>query len=89
MYFATNPALQAGDMAAMAVTVPVIVSCVVDFSMGAVGLWLIRPSVRERIVAVWRKKWDGAGDDADADADTDADADAGAGRRRPRHMRGA
>ena len=85
MYFATNPALQAGDVAAMAVTVPVIVSCVVDLSMGAVGLWLIRPDVRGRIEAVWRRKWDGAGDDAD----TDASADAGTGRRRPRHMRGA
>ena len=26
--------------------------------MGVVGFWLIRPAVREKIEAVWQKKWD-------------------------------
>lgn len=57
MYFITNPALQNGDMAAMGVTTAVIISCVIDLSMGVVGFWLIRPAVREKIEAVWQKKW--------------------------------
>ncbi len=61
MYFLTNPALQNGEMGNMGVTAAVLLSCAVDFSMSAAGLWLIRPAVRERIEAVWRKKWDLAG----------------------------
>ena len=57
MYFATNPALQNGNMAAMGVTTAVIISCVIDLSMGVVGYWLIRPAVREKIEVVWQKKW--------------------------------
>ena len=57
MYFATNPALQNGNMAAMGVTIAVIISCVIDLSMGVVGYWLIRPAVREKIEVVWQKKW--------------------------------
>ena len=57
MYFVTNPALQNGDMAAMSVTTAVIISCVIDLSMGVVGFWLIRPAVREKIEAIWQKKW--------------------------------
>ncbi len=57
MYFVTNPALQNGDMAAMGVTTAVIISSVIDLSMGVVGFWLIRPAVREKIEAVWQKKW--------------------------------
>ena len=58
MYFVTNPALQNGEMAKMGVTIAVIISCIVDLSMSAVGLWLIRPAVREKIEAVWQNKWD-------------------------------
>lgn len=57
MYFATNPALQNGNIAAMGVTTAVIISCVIDLSMGVVGYWLIRPAVREKIEVVWQKKW--------------------------------
>ena len=57
MYFATNPALQNGEMANMGVTTAVIISCVIDLSMGVVGYWLIRPAVREKIEVVWQKKW--------------------------------
>ncbi len=57
MYFVTNPALQNGNMAAMGVTTAVIISCVIDLSMGVVGYWLIRPAVREKIEVVWQKKW--------------------------------
>ena len=57
MYFATNPALQNGNMAAMGVTTAVIISCVIDLSMGVVGYWLIRPAVRGKIEVVWQKKW--------------------------------
>lgn len=57
MYFCTNPALQSGEMASMGVTAAVIISCVVDVLMSAVGLWLIRPAVREKIEAVWQNKW--------------------------------
>ena len=57
MYFATNPALQNGNMAAMGVTTAVIISCVIDLSMGVVGYWLIRPAAREKIEVVWQKKW--------------------------------
>ena len=57
MYFATNPALQNGNMAAMGVTTAVIISCAIDLSMGVVGYWLIRPAVREKIEVVWQKKW--------------------------------
>ena len=60
MYFATNPALQNGNMAAMGVTTAVIISCVIDLSMGVVGYWLIRPAVREKIEVVWQKKWTGS-----------------------------
>lgn len=57
MYFVTNPALQNGDMASMGVTTAVIISCIIDLSMSAVGLWLIRPTVREKIEEVWQNKW--------------------------------
>ncbi len=67
MYFVTNPALQNGEMAGMGVTAAVILSCVVDLSMSAAGLWLIRPAVREKIEAVWRNKWDFAERDAGTD----------------------
>lgn len=56
MYFVTNPVLQNGEMASMSITIATIISCIVDLSMGAVGLWLIRPAVREKIEAVWQKK---------------------------------
>ena len=58
MYFVTNPALQNGEMANMGVTTAVIISCIVDLSMSAAGLWLIRPAVREKIEAVWQNKWE-------------------------------
>ena len=58
MYFVTNPALQNGEMANMGVTTAVIISCIVDLLMSAVGLWLIRPAVRKKIEAVWQNKWD-------------------------------
>ena len=58
MYFVTNPALQNGEMANVGVTTAVIISCIVDLSMSAVGLWLIRPAVREKIETVWQNKWD-------------------------------
>lgn len=67
MYFVTNPALQNGEMAGMGVTAAVIISCVVDLSMSAAGLWLIRPAVREKIEAVWQNKWDFADRDAGTD----------------------
>ena len=63
IYFVTNPALQSGEMANMGVTAAVIISCFVDLSMSAVGLWLIRPAVREKIEAVWQNKWDFADSD--------------------------
>ena len=57
MYFVTNPALQTGKMANMGVTTAAYISLVVDLSMTAVGLWLMRPAVRDKIEAVWKKKW--------------------------------
>ena len=77
MYFLTNPALQNGDMAAMGVTTAVIISCVIDLSMGVVGYWLIRPAVREKIEAVWQKKWDFA--------DSDDGTDIGVRQYQPKH----
>ena len=77
MYFVTNPALQNGEMAGMGVTAAVIISCVVDLSMSAAGLWLIRPTVREKIEAVWQNKWDFA--------DSDADTDVGVRQYQPKH----
>jgi membrane protease YdiL (CAAX protease family) len=67
MYFLTNPALQNGEVANMSVTAAVILSCIVDLLMGAVGLWLIRPAVREKIEGVWQKKWDFADSDDGTD----------------------
>ena len=67
IYFVTNPALQNGEMANMVVTPAVIISCIVDLSMSAVGLWLIRPAVREKIEAVWQNKWDFADSDDGTD----------------------
>ena len=67
MYFVTNPALQNGEVANMEVTTAVIISCIVDLSMSAVGLWLIRPAVREKIEAVWQNKWDFADNDNGTD----------------------
>ncbi len=67
MYFVTNPALQNGEMANMGVTTAVIISCIVDLSMSAVGLWLIRPAVREKIEAVWQNKWNFADSDDGTD----------------------
>ena len=78
MYFVTNPALQNGEMANMGVTTAVIISCVVDLSMSAVGLWLIRPAVREKIEAVWQDKWDFA-DSADG-------TDIGEKQYQPKHL---
>ncbi len=77
MYFATNPALQSGEMANMGVTAAVIISCIVDLSMSAVGLWLIRPAVREKIEAVWQKKW--------VFADSDDGTDIGVRQYHPKH----
>ena len=77
MYFLTNPALQNGDMAAMGVTTAIIISCVIDLSMGAVGYWLIRPAVREKIETVWQKKWDFA--------DRDDGTDIGVRQYQPKH----
>ena len=77
MYFVTNPALQNGEMANMGVTTAVIISCIVDLSMSAVGLWLIRPAVREKIEAVWQKKWDLA--------DSDDSTDIGVRQYHPKH----
>lgn len=77
MYFVTNPALQSGEMANMGVTAAVIISCVVDLSMSAVGLWLIRPAVREKIEAVWQNKWDFA--------DSDDGTDIGVRQYQPKH----
>ena len=57
MYFVTNPVLQEGSMAGMSVTFAVIVSLLIDLSMGVAGLYLIRPAVHEEIEAVWQKKW--------------------------------
>ena len=76
MYFVTNPALQNGDMAAMSVTTAVIISCVIDLSMGVVGFWLIRPAVREKIEAIWQNKW--------GFADSD-DTDIGVRQYQPKH----
>jgi hypothetical protein len=67
MYFVTNPALQNGELASMGVTIAVIISCILDLSMSAVGLWLIRPAVREKIEAVWQNKWDFADSDDGTD----------------------
>ena len=78
MYFVTNPALQNGEMANMGVTTAVIISCVVDLSMSAVGLWLIRPAVREKIEAVWQDKWDFA--------DSDDGTDIGEKQYQPKHL---
>ena len=77
MYFVTNPALQNGEMANMGVTTAVIISCIVDLSMSAVGLWLIRPAVREKIEAVWQNKWDLA--------DSDDGTDIGVRQYQPKH----
>ncbi len=77
MYFVTNPALQNGEMANMGVTTAVIISCIVDLSMSAVGLWLIRPAVREKIEAVWQNKWDFA--------DSDNGTDNGVRQYQPKH----
>ena len=77
MYFVTNPALQNGEMANMGVTAAVIISCIVDLSMSAVGLWLIRPAVREKIEAVWQNKWDLA--------DSDDGTDIGVRQYQPKH----
>ena len=77
MYFVTNPALQSGEMANMGVTTAVIISCIVDLSMSAVGLWLIRPAVREKIEAVWQNKWDFA--------DSDDGTDIGVRQYQPKH----
>ena len=77
MYFVTNPALQNGDMAAMGVTTAVIISSVIDLSMGVVGFWLIRPVVREKIEEVWQKKWDYA--------DSDDGTDIGVRQYQPKH----
>ena len=77
MYFVTNPALQNGEMANMGVTTAVIISCIVDLSMSVVGLWLIRPAVREKIEAVWQNKWDFA--------DNDNGTDIGARQYQPKH----
>jgi hypothetical protein len=51
----------------MSVTAAVILSCIVDLLMGAMGLWLIRPAVREKIEGVWQKKWDFADSDDGTD----------------------
>ena len=77
MYFVTNSALQNGEMANMGVTTAVIISCIVDLSMIAVGLWLIRPAVREKIEAVWQNKWDLA--------DSDDGTDIGVRQYQPKH----
>lgn len=81
LYFLTNPALQSGDMASMGVTIAVIISCIVDLSMSAVGLWLIRPAAREQIEAVWQKKW--------GFADSDDGTENGVRQYQPKHRRPA
>jgi len=61
----------------MGVTTAVIISSVIDLSMGVVGFWLIRPAVREKIEEVWQKKWDYA--------DSDDGTDIGVRKYQPKH----
>ena len=56
--FTTDSRLQAGIMMNRALSVGLIGELIVDLAIGAAGLYLLRPAIREKIEAVWQKKWE-------------------------------
>ena len=55
--FVTDPTLQNGIMMNESVTVGLILALLLDVAIGVVGLYMIRPAMRERIEEIWQKKW--------------------------------
>lgn len=55
--FVTDPTLQSGIMMSESVTVGLVLATAADIAIGIVGLYMIRPAMRERIEEVWNKKW--------------------------------
>lgn len=55
--FVTDSSLENGIMASSNVAVTLILSGVLHLAMGVVGIYMIRPAMREKIEDVWRKKW--------------------------------
>ena len=55
--FTTDATLENGIMAAEIVTPGLVGAIAIDVALGIAGLYLIRPSVREKIEELWQKKW--------------------------------
>ena len=55
--FVTDPTLQNGIMMNQSVTLGLILVMLIDVAIGFVGLYMVRPAMREKIEEVWNKKW--------------------------------
>ena len=44
-------------MMSESVTVGLVLATAADIAIGIIGLYMIRPAMRERIEEVWNKKW--------------------------------
>lgn len=57
--FVTDPTLKDGVMMNESVTIGLILALALDIAVGIWALYLIRPAMRDKIEAVWDKKWSG------------------------------